>query len=89
VSPLPLELIDIEYWRDSAARLGSLTDQPWFVLLDSCRSGGADGRFDIATWSPATVILTVGETSSIHGVGAISDTHADPFDLLKPVLHAE
>lgn len=82
-------LIEIEYWVDTARRLHRLSGRPWFVFLDSCRAGGASGRYDIAAWDPDVTLTTRGALTRIVERGCARDAAADPFELVAALLGQE
>lgn len=83
------ERVEVDYWPDTAARVHRLAHEPWFVLLDSCRAGGASGRYDIAAWSPATTLVTQGASTAISESGQATTSGDDPFRLLRDRLGSE
>ena len=82
-------LIEIEYWIDTARRLHRLSGRPWFVFLDSCRAGGASGRYDIAAWDPDVTLTTRGARTRIVESGCVRDSATDPFALVATALGHE
>jgi para-aminobenzoate synthetase component 1 len=85
----PLQVVELEYWADTAARLHGLAGRNWFALLDSCHFSGANGRFDIAAWDPAVTLTTHGEITRVVEGGVVHESGDDPFALLRARLGAE
>ena len=81
--------IEVEFWPDTAVRVQRLAPRPWFVALDSCRFSAGPGRYDIVAWDPCVTLTTQGASTCIREAGQITDTPADPFDLLRGYLGAE
>jgi para-aminobenzoate synthetase component 1 len=89
MSSVPPEAIAVEYWPDTAARAHRLAQQPWFVLLDSCRGLSGSGRFDIMAWAPGTTLVTRGGLTRVQERGRARESVADPFALLAARLARE
>ncbi len=89
MSRASLEVVEVEYWADTAQRLHHLCARPWFVLLDSCRFSGADGRFDIAAWEPMATLTTRGSRTRIETGDGVNYTERDPFTVLREHLRDE
>ncbi|MGR8920049.1 MAG: aminodeoxychorismate synthase component I [Gammaproteobacteria bacterium] len=83
MSEAPLGIEEVEYWADTAQRMGRIAGQPWFMLLDSCRFSGGAGRFDIAVWDPELTLTTAGAVTTIGAGGANRRSEADPFELVQ------
>lgn len=76
----------LPYFADSAALFASLADQPWAVFLDSGHPYTQQGRYDIIAADPVCTLVTHGKITTITCHGVITESSADPFDLVKHQL---
>jgi para-aminobenzoate synthetase component 1 len=79
-------LTELPYHKDSARLFEALADRPWAVFLDSGYPYVRQGRFDILSADPMTVVCTRGtmtETRTRHGSHLSPD---DPFQCLRRAL---
>ncbi|MBK5966958.1 aminodeoxychorismate synthase, component I [Thiocystis minor] len=74
------------YRPDSAELFDTLVHRTWPVFLDSGRPFSDQGRYDILTADPGTVLVTRGLTTEIRSSSGIQTSRADPFVLLGKVL---
>lgn len=78
--------LEIEYFVNTAERLTSLVELDGFVFLDSCHPRNTDGRFDIISALPTTVISTCGEKTEVRGRDGAKSYTTDPFKILQERL---
>ncbi len=80
------QVIDLPYQPDSAPLFSALVERPWPVFLDSGRPGCAQGRYDILSADPRTMLVTRGQRTEVRTGRAIQVSLADPFTLLQEAL---
>ncbi|MCS3904473.1 para-aminobenzoate synthetase component 1 [Methylohalomonas lacus] len=79
--------IEIAYQSDPTIQFSHLAHEPWAVLLDSGYPHISRGRYDIFAARPTRTLTTRGGITRIEtSDGAISDSEADPFALLRDAL---
>ncbi|MEM7465782.1 MAG: aminodeoxychorismate synthase component I [Pseudomonadota bacterium] len=78
--------LEIEYYPNTAERLTKLVSLDGFVVLDSCFPRSRDGRFDIISACPHTLISVTGDTTTIKNTDGVQRSNADPFTLLQEHL---
>jgi para-aminobenzoate synthetase component 1 len=84
---MSLIAIDFPYQEDSAALFESIACLPWAVILDSCHPHTRQGRYDILSADPVTVLVTHGKQTQIHHCGnGLRLSTEDPFQLLREAL---
>ena len=76
----------IPYQADSAVCFAAVRDLPWPVFLDSARPYVDQGRYDIIAAAPYQTLITRGEATRIRQAGVLSESRADPFELLRTCL---
>jgi para-aminobenzoate synthetase component 1 len=80
-------LVDFPYRQNSAELFEALNPLPWAVFLDSCQPYSEQGRYDILSADPVSVLITRGEQTRIQGSGrAMRLSTEDPFQLLREAL---
>ena len=79
-------VIDLPYRPDSAPLFSALVERPWPVFLDSGRPGCAQGRYDILSADPRTVLVTRGQRTEVRTGRAVRASLVDPFALLQEAL---
>jgi len=79
-------LIDLPYQPDSASLFAALVERHWPVFLDSGRPGCVQGRYDILSADPRTMLVTRGQRTEVRTGPAIQVSLADPFTLLQEAL---
>jgi para-aminobenzoate synthetase component 1 len=84
-SPKPL-ITALPYFTDSAALFSHLADKPWAVFLDSGYPHSQQGRYDIIAADPVCTLVTHGELTKINRQGVVTQSSANPFDLVKAQL---
>lgn len=77
---------ELPYHRDSSLLFAPLSASPWAVFIDSGRPGSTQGRFDILSADPSTVLITHGERTEIRGPGQTRVSTEDPFRLVQEAL---
>ncbi|MEM7542396.1 MAG: aminodeoxychorismate synthase component I [Pseudomonadota bacterium] len=77
-----MEVVELDYYPDTAARLGRVSSYPGFVFLDSCASSGGGGRYDVVAWEPRTRLTSVGGNTTIESHHGRLESNEDPFALL-------
>lgn len=77
---------DLPYRRDSAELFEALVQRSWPAFLDSGRPYSTQGRYDILTAEPRTVLVTRGLKTEIRSANGHRASLADPFDLLAEAL---
>jgi para-aminobenzoate synthetase component 1 len=77
---------ELSYQPDSAPLFEALTERAWPVFLDSGRPLCAQGRYDILTADPRTVLVTRGQRTEIRGSAGPRWSFTDPFALLQEAL---
>jgi para-aminobenzoate synthetase component I len=78
----------LPYFSDSAALFSSIADKPWAVFLDSGCPHSQQGRYDIIAFDPVCTLVTYGELTTIERCGVVTESYADPFQLIKQELLA-
>ncbi len=76
-------IFPLPYFADSAALFSSLADRPWAVFLDSGYPHSQQGRYDIIAADPVCTLVTHGEITTVTDHGAVTQSNADPFALVK------
>ncbi len=76
-------LTELPYCGDSAALFETLADQPWAVFLDSAYPAIKQGRYDIISAQPTTVLLTRAGLTEIHTRIGTEYSSEDPFELVR------
>jgi para-aminobenzoate synthetase component 1 len=77
---------DIAYTANSEPLFDRLRDLPDAIWLDSGKPRSLQGRFDIISACPASMIETYGDCSTISSEGEKTETTADPFAIAKQLL---
>ena len=80
------EIRDFPYREDTAALFSLIRHRPWSVFLDSGRPACDQGRYDILSSDPRTVLITRGQQTEIHRSGEIRLSPDDPFTLVQEAL---
>jgi para-aminobenzoate synthetase component 1 len=84
---MSIKLLDFPYTADSAKLFECLAHQPWAAYLDSCRPHSTQGRYDIISADPVTVLNTHGdETEILTHSGETQTSRDDPFALLREAM---
>ncbi|MEJ2454803.1 MAG: aminodeoxychorismate synthase component I [Candidatus Thiodiazotropha sp.] len=79
--------IDFPYHEDSALLFEAIAHHPWAAFLDSGRPFSTQGRYDILTADPVSVLVTRGEQTRITRNGSeVCLSLEDPFQLLREEL---
>ncbi|MEW8505079.1 MAG: aminodeoxychorismate synthase component I [Candidatus Thiodiazotropha sp.] len=79
--------IDFPYREDSAELFEAIAHRPWSVFLDSGRPHSQQGRYDIISADPDSVIISRGEQTRIERKDGTSQVSAeDPFQLVREAL---
>jgi para-aminobenzoate synthetase component 1 len=87
--PSPMDQI---LYRDLPHNMGSdelferLRDLPDAIWLDSGKPRGIQGRFDIISACPDTVVETINGVSSITNAQGTTESLEDPFEIAKRLL---
>ncbi len=76
----------LPYFPDSAQLFAPLASRSWAVLLDSAQPHSKQDRFDIIAYAPVATLQTRGNITRIERDGVVSESAADPFELLKQQL---
>jgi para-aminobenzoate synthetase component 1 len=80
-------ILEFPYQADSSKLFGSLARRPWAAFLDSGRPHSEQGRYDIISSDPVTLLVTRGEqTTIVHGDGSAVISTEDPFQLVREAL---
>ena len=80
VKPLP-------YVRDSTILFQSIAHLPYAVFLDSGQPYSMQGRFDILTASPQTLLINRGRTTEVHQQDNVTKQHdVHPFAVVRQHL---
>jgi len=74
------------YHPDSAVLFEALAQRPWASFLDSGYPCIEQGRYDILTADPRSVLITRGGKTEIREAGQSRWSAADPFQLLQEAL---
>jgi para-aminobenzoate synthetase component 1 len=77
---------EIPYRPDSTLLFDALLHRAWPVFLDSGRPHSGQGRYDILTADPHTVLVTRGQRTEIRSPVGSRFSLADPFALLQEEL---
>ncbi|MCU7840450.1 MAG: aminodeoxychorismate synthase component I [Candidatus Thiodiazotropha sp. (ex Lucinoma annulata)] len=77
---------DFPYREESAQLFEALSHLPWASFLDSGRPYSKQGRYDILTADPLTVLITQGEQTQILEANRVRFSQDDPFLLLREAL---
>ncbi|MCP3866915.1 MAG: aminodeoxychorismate synthase component I [Gammaproteobacteria bacterium] len=77
---------EFPYRVDSTEVFEVLAQRSWASFLDSGHPSGRQGRFDILTADPKTVLLTLGQTTEICEAGETRFSREDPFSLLRKMM---
>jgi para-aminobenzoate synthetase component I len=80
------EIRDFPYYEDSALLFSLMRKRPWSVFLDSGRPRCDQGRYDILSADPRTVLITRGQQTEIRRSGEIQLSPDDPFRLVQEAL---
>ncbi|ODB97759.1 aminodeoxychorismate synthase component I [Candidatus Thiodiazotropha endoloripes] len=81
------EVITFPYQQNSAALFEAIAHLPWAAFLDSCHPYTEQGRYDILSADPQTVLITRGEhTRIVPSGGSMRLSTEDPFQLLSDSL---
>ncbi|MBV2089529.1 MAG: aminodeoxychorismate synthase component I [Candidatus Thiodiazotropha sp. (ex Ctena orbiculata)] len=81
------EVITFPYQQNSAALFEAIAHLPWAAFLDSCHPYTEQGRYDILSADPQTVLITRGEhTRIVPSGGSMRLSTEDPFQLLSNAL---
>lgn len=84
---MKIQALDFPYRQDSAELFESICHLPWAAMLDSCQPYSQQGRYDILSADPVTVLVTHGEHTRISSNGSnMRLTTEDPFQLLREAL---
>ncbi|MEW8240519.1 MAG: aminodeoxychorismate synthase component I, partial [Candidatus Thiodiazotropha taylori] len=62
---MSIEVIAFPYRRDSAELFEAIAHLPWAAFLDSCHPYTDQGRYDILSADPQSVLITRGEQTRI------------------------
>ena len=77
---------EFPYAEDSSRLFESLSALPWAVFLDSSRPYSEQGRYDILSADPETVLITRGRQTEIRDRAGTRLSLEDPFQLLREAL---
>ncbi len=77
---------DFPYREDSAQLFEALANDSWAAFLDSGYPYSRQGRYDILTADPDTVLITRGQRTEIREARGTRLSTKDPFRLLREVL---
>ncbi|MEW8206993.1 MAG: aminodeoxychorismate synthase component I, partial [Candidatus Thiodiazotropha taylori] len=81
---MSIEVIAFPYRRDSAELFEAIAHLPWAAFLDSCHPYTDQGRYDILSADPQSVLITRGEqTRIVASGGSMRLSTQDPFQLLN------
>ncbi len=83
---MPPQVLELPYHLDSAPLFAALRERPWPVFLDSGRPHCTQGRYDILSADPSTVLVTRGQRTEVHAGGRVQTSLADPFALVQESL---
>ncbi|MES9852347.1 MAG: aminodeoxychorismate synthase component I [Candidatus Thiodiazotropha sp. L084R] len=84
---MKIQTLDFPYRKDSAELFEAICHLPWAAMLDSCQPYSQQGRYDILSADPISVLVTHGEHTRITSNGSnIRLSTEDPFQLLREVL---
>ncbi|MCG7910958.1 MAG: aminodeoxychorismate synthase component I [Candidatus Thiodiazotropha taylori] len=84
---MSIEVIAFPYRQDSAELFDAIAHLPWAAFLDSCHPYTDQGRYDILSADPQTVLITRGEQTRIVTSGdSMRLSTEDPFQLLSESL---
>ena len=76
-------IAELDYVADTLPRFRAFADAPWCALLDSCRPGSSQGRFDIFSAEPYMTLTTRGEVTEISTREQVELSYGQPLELLK------
>ncbi|NIR60628.1 MAG: aminodeoxychorismate synthase component I [Gammaproteobacteria bacterium] len=76
----------LPYCADSAAVFERLVDERWPVFIDSARTGGPHGRYDILAADPMITLVARGAVTEIRTREGQERSEDDPFALLRGAL---
>jgi para-aminobenzoate synthetase component 1 len=80
-------VLDFPYHEDSAPLFEAIAHRSWAAFLDSGHPYSRQGRYDILSAEPASVVVTRGEESRIQrNNGSVRISSEDPFDLVGDAL---
>ncbi|MCP3661747.1 MAG: aminodeoxychorismate synthase component I [Gammaproteobacteria bacterium] len=77
---------DFPYREDSAQLFEALANDSWAAFLDSGYPYSRQGRYDILTADPDTVLITRGQRTEIREARGTRFSTKDPFQLLRELL---
>ena len=77
---------EFPYLDDSARLFEGLVGHPWAAFLDSGRPHSDQGRYDILSADPETVLITRGQRTEILDRDGSRLSLQDPFQLLQEAL---
>ncbi|MES9831798.1 MAG: aminodeoxychorismate synthase component I [Candidatus Thiodiazotropha sp. DIVDIV] len=84
---MKIQALDFPYRKDSAELFEAIGHLPWAAMLDSCQPYSQQGRYDILSADPISVLVTHGEHTRITSNSSnIRLSTEDPFQLLREVL---
>jgi para-aminobenzoate synthetase component 1 len=76
----------LPYFADSATLFSPIAHKLWAVFLDSGYPHSQQGRYDIIAADPVCTLVTHGELTEINRQGVVTQSSANPFDLVKAQL---
>ncbi len=77
---------EFHYLADSTPLFDALAHRPWPMFLDSGRPYSQQGRYDILTADPRSVLITSGIKTEIRDESGVRFSLEDPFALLQAEL---
>jgi para-aminobenzoate synthetase component 1 len=84
---MSIEVIPFAYRQDSSELFEATAHLPWAAFLDSCYPYTEQGRYDILSADPQTVLISRGEhTRIVPSSGSMRLSIEDPFQLLSEAL---
>jgi para-aminobenzoate synthetase component I len=82
-----IRAIDFPYRKDSTPLFEAINHLPWAAMLDSCQPYSQQGRYDILSADPVSLLVTQGEHTQISfNGGNLRLSTEDPFQLLREAL---
>ncbi|MEJ2593307.1 MAG: aminodeoxychorismate synthase component I [Candidatus Thiodiazotropha sp.] len=79
--------LEFPYREDSTPLFEAIAHRPWAAFLDSGRPYSNQGRYDILSADPVSVLITRGERTRVHQAGGgMRLSLEDPFQLLREAL---
>jgi para-aminobenzoate synthetase component I len=82
-----IRAIDFPYRKDSTPLFEAINHLPWAAMLDSCQPYSQQGRYDILSADPVSLLVTRGEHTQISSSGGnLRISTEDPFQLLHEAL---